>query len=110
MNRQGLNYGASGSNKSSQLLWEYALTDTALIERIGCCHYVYGLWGENYGYWEIIFTLLFFIPAISVSCRRLHDLGKSGWWQLIGITIIGYIPLIYWFCKEGGVASKYASK
>lgn len=53
MNRQGLNYGASGSNKSSQLLWEYALTDTALIERIGCCHYVYGLWGENYGYWEI---------------------------------------------------------
>ena len=67
-------------------------------------------WDSNYGYWEIIFTLLFLIPAISVSCRRLHDVGKSGWWQLIGITIIGYIPLIYWFCKEGGVTSKYSSE
>ena len=27
--------------------------------------------------------------------------NKSGWWQLIAITIIGIIPLMIWFCSEG---------
>jgi len=53
------------------------------------------------GNWEAFFTLIIVIPAIAVSCRRLHDLGKSGWWQLIVLTIIGIIPLIYWYCQEG---------
>ena len=55
-------------------------------------------WNKDLGYWETIFTLLFLIPAISVGCRRLHDVGRSGWWQLIAITGIGFIPLIYWYC------------
>ena len=25
------------------------------------------------------------IPMISVGCRRMHDINKSGWWQLIPI-------------------------
>ena len=25
------------------------------------------------------------IPMISAGCRRLHDIGKSGWWQCIPI-------------------------
>ena len=25
------------------------------------------------------------IPMISVGCRRMHDLNKSGWWQLVPI-------------------------
>ena len=25
------------------------------------------------------------VPMVSVSCRRLHDINKSGWWQLIPI-------------------------
>ena len=53
--------------------------------------------------WESIFTLGFAIPEITVSCRRLHDIGKSGWWQLIASTIIGYIPLVYWWCLPGDI-------
>ena len=26
------------------------------------------------------------IPQLSAGCRRLHDIGKSGWWQLLYIT------------------------
>ena len=52
------------------------------------------------GPWEALVTLGLFIPTIAVGCRRLHGIGKSGWWQLIAITGIGYIFLIYWWCQE----------
>ena len=48
-----------------------------------------------------IFSLVLIIPTIAAACRRLHDVNKSGWWQLISITIIGIIPLMIWLCSEG---------
>ena len=29
--------------------------------------------------------LALFIPSIAVSCRRMHDTGRSGWFQLVPI-------------------------
>ena len=50
---------------------------------------------------EIIFNLAIYgIPSISVGCRRLHDIGKSGWWQLILLTVIGLIPLFIWLARD----------
>ena len=46
-------------------------------------------------------NLLIFIPNISVTTRRLHDVDRSGWWQLLYITIVGIIPLLYWWIKKG---------
>jgi uncharacterized membrane protein YhaH (DUF805 family) len=44
-----------------------------------------------------IFSLAVFLPGIAVGSRRLHDIGKSGWWQLLGlIPVIGWLVLIYW--------------
>ena len=40
------------------------------------------------------------IPSIAVGCRRLHDIGKSGWWQLLTFTVIGLIPLFIWFARD----------
>ncbi len=51
-----------------------------------------------------IFALLVLIPSIAISCRRLHDIDKSGWWQLIAfIPLIGVLILLYWFIKSGNV-------
>ena len=47
-----------------------------------------------------IFSLLTLIPSIAVAARRLHDVNKSGWWQLLMLTIIGIFPLIYWLLKK----------
>ncbi|WP_284880589.1 DUF805 domain-containing protein [Acinetobacter variabilis] len=56
---------------------------------------------------EVIFygivTLATIIPFLAVSTRRLHDIGKSGWWYLISLTIIGIILLIIWWAKEGDI-------
>ena len=50
---------------------------------------------------DTIFSVVLIIPATAAACRRLHDVNKSGWWQLIAITIIGIIPLMIWLCSEG---------
>ena len=39
------------------------------------------------------------LPALAVGTRRLHDIGKSGWWQLIMLTVIGLLVLIYWWVQ-----------
>jgi uncharacterized membrane protein YhaH (DUF805 family) len=57
---------------------------------------------EIYAPLSTIFSLAIFIPFISVSVRRLHDVNRSGWWLLIELTIIGLLfPILYWFCKKG---------
>lgn len=49
----------------------------------------------------VLTVLALFIPALAVSIRRLHDIGKSGWWYLIGLVpLIGFILLIIWFATE----------
>ena len=50
---------------------------------------------------NLIFSLILIIPSIAVACRRLHDVNKSGWRQLIWLTIIGGILLLIWYFKEG---------
>ena len=49
----------------------------------------------------LLFSLAVLLPSIAVAARRLHDVNRSGWWQLIGLTIIGIIPLFYWLCIKG---------
>jgi uncharacterized membrane protein YhaH (DUF805 family) len=47
-----------------------------------------------------IVSLLLFLPTIAVGARRLHDINKTGWLQLVGIIpIIGWILVIYWFVQ-----------
>ena len=49
-----------------------------------------------------LFELAVLIPGLAVGVRRLHDVNKSGWWQLIIITIVGLIPMFYWlYFKKG---------
>ena len=48
-----------------------------------------------------IYTLAAFIPGVAVWVRRLHDVGRSGWWMLIGlIPLIGFIILIVWAATD----------
>ncbi len=49
-----------------------------------------------------IFSLAILLPSIGLGARRLHDIGMSGWWQLLSfIPVIGWIVLIYFLAKQG---------
>lgn len=37
------------------------------------------------------------IPSISVSVRRLHDTGRSGWWYLLSLIPIVSLVLLVFF-------------
>ena len=51
----------------------------------------------------IILPLVVFlvIASFALSVRRLHDVGRSGWWLLLSLTIIGIPILLFWYCTKG---------
>ena len=61
---------------------------------------------ENYGTVIVVTgylaSLVLLIPTLSVTCRRLHDIGKSGWWQLyMGLAIA--LGWVLFFVGLGGL-------
>lgn len=62
--------------------------------------------GLNIGVAELLIIMVilcvpFYIPMLSVSVRRLHDVGMSGWWLiLLYLPILGIVWLFY-ACKPG---------
>ena len=56
----------------------------------------------GYGWAYTICGLIHFIPGLALAVRRLHDVGKSGWFYLIFlIPFIGVVWLLVLFCLEG---------
>ena len=44
-------------------------------------------------------SLALLLPALAVGARRLHDIGRTGWWQLLLLTGIGFLVLLYWWVQ-----------
>ncbi len=62
-------------------------------------------WGNSGpGLLDGLFSLAVLLPSIAVWVRRLHDVGRSGWWWLLAlIPVIGWIILFYWSVRRGDV-------
>ena len=55
-----------------------------------------------YGWVYIIAALAHIIPRLAVNVRRLHDVGKSGWFLFIAlIPFVGAIWLLILSCSDG---------
>jgi uncharacterized membrane protein YhaH (DUF805 family) len=65
---------------------------------------VLGIASEELGYGPIygLYALATLIPGIAVSIRRLHDIGKSGWYFLLAlIPCVGGIILLVFDLTPG---------
>jgi len=52
-----------------------------------------------------IFSLVIIIPGLALGARRLHDIGKSGWWQLLWVAVlVGWVILIIWNIRDSDEA------
>lgn len=47
-----------------------------------------------------LFYLAVLLPELAVGARRLHETGRSGWWQLLLIVPFGVIVLIVFWVQE----------
>jgi len=49
----------------------------------------------------LLFRPVMFIPTLSATVRRLHDVGKSGWWSVLWILppVLGWFWLIPWLLR-----------
>jgi uncharacterized membrane protein YhaH (DUF805 family) len=43
-----------------------------------------------------IVSLLLLLPGIAAAVRRMHDIGKSGWFLLLGLIPLVGLILLYW--------------
>ncbi len=65
-----------------------------------------GTASEDTGYGVIygLYSLAILLPALAVMVRRLHDIGKSGWWFFISlIPLVGGIWLLVLLATSGQV-------
>lgn len=47
-----------------------------------------------------LLILALFLPNMALAVRRLHDIGRSGWWLLLMlIPLIGPLVLLYWYVQ-----------
>lgn len=65
---------------------------------------------QESGILVLIWFLATLVQSLSLTARRLHDRGHSGWWQLLFfIPVLNFIPL-YWTvraAKDTPEAKKY---
>lgn len=83
--------GFSGRSRRKEY-WTFFLFNFIIAVGLGVVDVVTGI-----GVLGGIYALGVFLPGLAVSVRRLHDIGKSGFWLFISlIPLIGWLILL-WF-------------
>lgn len=89
------------ARRSEFWFWELAVFIASIVA--GVIDAIIG--AQIVGYLILLATI---IPSLAVGARRLHDIDKSGWLQLIGIIpIVGWIILIVWFATDSKPDNQY---
>lgn len=81
-----------------QEYWMFLLFNLAALIVVAIIDSVIGTFPWLY----LLYALGVFLPGLAVSVRRLHDIGKSGWWLFIAaVPLVGGIWLLVLTATEG---------
>lgn len=99
-------YAVFNGRASRAEYWSFMLVSLLVSMGLGMIggrgYGMMGGWGYGGGSLSSLYSLLILIPSIGVGMRRLHDIGKSGWWLLIGLVpLLGFLVLLFLTVQEG---------
>lgn len=56
---------------------------------------------DSTGILNWIFSLAIMVPSWALAARRLHDINRSGWNQLLSLIMpVGSITVLVWYCRR----------
>lgn len=90
------NYAMFNGRARRSEFWYFQLFHYLVLLAFGCLSIT-----RIFAVFIPIYLLGTIIPNIAVHVRRLHDIGKSGWWYLIYyVPVVGMILMIVWLSQD----------
>ncbi|WP_200908207.1 DUF805 domain-containing protein [Pseudoalteromonas sp. R3] len=77
--------------------WLFMLCNLIVMIVLGLVDMMLGMYSEEAGVGLVsgLYALAVIIPSIAVGVRRLHDIGRSGWWMLLTfVPLVGPLVLL----------------
>lgn len=103
-------YASFGGRARRKEFWTFSLVNAAILVVIAIIAGILGAAAGTGGSGSpptplmilfVLFYLAVLIPSLAVQVRRLHDIGKSGWWWFINfVPFIGGIWLLILFLLD----------
>ena len=96
------NYADFGGRARRREYWYYFLFNMLIAMALGFIEGMLGLYrNSGLSVFAGLYSLVVLIPSLAVGARRLHDTGRSGWWQLIAlIPILGGLVLLVFLVQD----------
>lgn len=99
-------YANFSGRATRQQYWMYVLIYVVIALVLSVIDSLIGI-----GLLGLIFSLIMLVPSISIATRRLHDIGRSGWWQLLWIIpLIGWLVLLVFFVTDSTDDNNYGAR
>lgn len=107
----------SGRARRSEYWWFALLQFLVAITATAVDSTIFGTKSDSTGPIYAIAMLGLFLPALAVAVRRLHDIGRTGWWFLIVLVpIVGVIVMLVFTTRDSesdnvyGPSPKYPNR
>ena len=88
--------------------WGFVLINFLVVFVIGLVEAIIGM---DDGFISSLYSLAVICPSLALVARRLHDTGRSGWWQLgIVVPLLCIYPAyLIWIKKGSNELNKYGA-
>ncbi len=95
-------YGTFSGRAARQEYWVFHLVLVVLSLAASVADLlVFGTGLDHQGPVGLVVLLVHLVPSLAVSVRRLHDIGRTGWWLLLEITVIGILVIFIFALQRG---------
>jgi uncharacterized membrane protein YhaH (DUF805 family) len=99
-----LRYFEFWGRTSRRQYWTYQLvmiaaTVAAVFADIGAIRS--GIETDHIGLIVTFVAIFHCVPSVTATVRRLHDIGRSGWWYLLCFVPLGGLVVLFWTFVRG---------